>query len=369
MASAGGQTPMAEFDHTVLIVAGGTGGHIYPALAVAACLHERKVETVWLGSSAGMETRIVPRAGLRLFTIAVSGVRGRGVLRWLSAPFVVGFALLQALVAVIRIRPQVVLGMGGFASGPGGLAAWLCRRPLVVHEQNAIPGLTNKLLSRLATTVFQAFPGSFPESRGARTVGNPVRAEIIALAPPAERGVAAGPLRVLVVGGSRGARALNETLPAAVRALHAADVSVWHQCGDGNAAQTEAAYRGVDADVRVSEFIDDMAAAYTWASVVVCRSGALTVSELAAAGVASILVPFPYAVDDHQTANARFLVDADAALLVPEGADFHERLVAALTQLETDRGRAAELAEHARALAIPDAATNVAARCVELLHG
>ncbi len=360
---------MAEFDHTVLIVAGGTGGHIYPALAVAACLNERHVATVWLGSRHGMETRIVPGAGLRLLTIAVSGVRGRGILRWLSAPFVVGFALLQALVAVIRIRPHVVLGMGGFASGPGGLAAWLCRRPLVVHEQNAIPGLTNKLLSRLATTVFQAFPGSFPESRGALTVGNPVRAEIVALAPPAQRDVAAGPLRVLVVGGSRGARALNEAMPAAIRALADSELCVWHQCGEGNAAQTEAAYRGLAADVRVSEFIDDMAAAYAWASVVVCRSGALTVSELAAAGVAAILVPFPYAVDDHQTANARFLVDADAALLVPEGADFEQRLAAALTRIATDRDRVTELARHARALAIPDAAANVAARCVELMHG
>lgn len=360
---------MAEFDHTVLIVAGGTGGHIYPALAVAACLNERKVATVWLGSRAGMETRIVPRAGLRLFTIAVSGLRGRGILRWLSAPFVIGFALAQALVAVIMIRPQVVLGMGGFASGPGGLAAWLCRRPLVVHEQNAIPGLTNKLLSRLATTVFQAFPGSFPASRGARTVGNPVRAEIVALAPPAERDLSTGPLRVLVVGGSRGARALNETMPVAVRALGTTNVSVWHQCGDGNAAQTEAAYRGIAADVRVSDFIDDMAAAYAWASVVVCRAGALTVSELAAAGLASILVPFPYAVDDHQTANARFLVDAEAALLVPEGLDFAKRLAAALAQLEEDRGRVGRLAGQARALAIPDAATKVAAHCVELLHG
>ncbi|MGR9093265.1 MAG: undecaprenyldiphospho-muramoylpentapeptide beta-N-acetylglucosaminyltransferase [Gammaproteobacteria bacterium] len=360
---------MAEFDHTVLIVAGGTGGHIYPALAVAACLNERKVATVWLGSRYGMETRIVPQAGLRLLTIAVSGVRGRGVARWLAAPFVIGFALMQALAAMIKVRPQVVLGMGGFASGPGGLAAWLCRRPLVVHEQNAIPGLTNKLLSRLATTVFQAFPDSFPATCGAITIGNPVRADIVALAPPAERDVAAGPLRILVIGGSRGARALNESVPAAVRALHAADLSVWHQCGEGNAAQTEAAYRDVDADVRVSEFVDDMAAAYAWASVVVCRSGALTVSELAAAGVASILVPFPYAVDDHQSANARFLVDADAALLVAEGADFEQRLAAALASVETDRERVAELARHARALAIPDAAANVAARCMELLHG
>lgn len=360
---------MAEFDHTVLIVAGGTGGHIYPALAVAACLNERKVATVWLGSRSGMETHIVPRAGLRLFTIAVSGLRGRGIARWLAAPFVVGFALLQALVAVIRIRPQLVLGMGGFASGPGGVAAWLCRRPLVVHEQNAIPGFTNSLLSRIATTVFQAFPGSFPASRGARTVGNPVRADIIALAPPAERGVATGPLRVLVVGGSRGARALNETLPAAVRALCDAELSVWHQCGAGNARQTEAAYRDATGDVRVAEFIDDMAAAYAWASVVVCRSGALTVSELAAAGVASILVPFPYAVDDHQTANARFLVDAEAALLVPEGENFEQRLAAALTGLAADRGRLEVLAENARAVAIPDAAANVAAHCLELLHG
>jgi len=361
---------MNNIARPVLIVAGGTGGHIYPAIAVAERLGQHEVPTVWLGSRSGMETHIVPAAGIRLLTIAISGLRGRGVLRWLFAPFAVGFGLIQALVAVCRVRPGVVLGMGGFASGPGGLAAWLCRRPLIVHEQNAIPGFTNRLLSRIATRVLQGFPDAFPPSIPAVTVGNPVRASIVAVAPPESRDLESDPLRILVVGGSRGARALNETLPRALgAALGDAAVSVRHQCGEGHFEATIAAYAGCTANVEVSEFIDDMAKAYAWSSVVVCRAGALTVCELASAGVASILVPFPHAVDDHQTANARFLVDAGAALLVSEGPDFEQRLAAALRRVSDDRALLRRFAGNARSKARPDAAETVAGHCLELLNG
>jgi len=359
---------MNKLNNTVLIVAGGTGGHIYPALAVADLLRERDIATVWLGSRQGMETHIVPNAGIRLVTIAVSGLRGRGALRWVFAPFALAYALVQSLITMIRIRPRVVLGMGGFASGPGGLAAWLCRRPLIVHEQNALPGLTNKLLSRLATTLFEAFPGSFPPARRAVAVGNPVRRQIADLPAPAERSLGSDPLRILVVGGSRGARALNESVPVAITQLNSTALSIWHQCGQGNSRTTEAAYGDAAGSVRVSEFIEDMAAAYAWASIVVCRSGALTVSELAAAGLGSILVPFPYAVDDHQSANARYLVDGGAALIVAEGPDFEMRLNDAIAQVNRDRARVVALAEKARSLAMPGAAEAVADRCEELLH-
>lgn len=360
---------MSSLARPILIVAGGTGGHIYPAIAVAEKLRELGITTVWLGSNNGMETRIVPSTGIRLVTIAVSGLRGTGIMRWVFSPFVLAFALAQALGAVIRIRPGVVLGMGGFASGPGGIAAWLCRAPLVVHEQNAIPGFTNGILSRIATSVFQAFPNAFPASRGALTVGNPVRKSIHAIAPPGDRDFTQEPVRILVVGGSRGARIFNEALPDVFERLNEPAIEIWHQCGDGNAALTEAAYGQQEINARVDEFIDDMAAAYAWASIVVCRSGALTVSEIANVGVGAILVPYPYAVDDHQTHNAKFLVDAGAAFLVAEGPDFASELSTRLQELCRDPTQFERLANNARLVAMPDAATLVAERCEELLHG
>jgi UDP-N-acetylglucosamine--N-acetylmuramyl-(pentapeptide) pyrophosphoryl-undecaprenol N-acetylglucosamine transferase len=360
---------MTDAGRPVLIVAGGTGGHIYPALAVADYLHGRNIRTVWLGSKRGMETRIVPAAGIRLYRIAVSGLRGRGLWRWLVAPVAVSVALAQALLAVLRIRPRLVLGMGGFVSGPGGLAAWLCGRPLVIHEQNAIPGLTNVLLSRIATRVLEGFPGSFPAERRAITVGNPVRTSIVSIARPDDRELGTARFRVLVVGGSRGAQSLNDGVPRAIERIDAPSIEVWHQAGVGNESSTRASYARSNVTVRVTEFIDDMALAYSWASVVICRAGAITVCELAAAGVASILVPFPYAVDDHQTANARYLVDADAAMMVAEGPDFPRRLAQMVERLRGDRDGLIRLARSARELAKPDAAAEVADHCLELLDG
>ncbi len=358
---------MTDLGRPILIVAGGTGGHIYPALAVADYLRNHSVSAIWLGSHRGLESRIVPEAGIRLYKISVSGLRGRGRWRWLFAPFALSFALIQALLAVVRIRPGLVLGMGGFASGPGGLAAWICRRPLVIHEQNAIPGLTNSLLSRIATKVLQGFPGSFPADRDAITVGNPIRESIVSISSPEDRDLGSEIFKILIVGGSRGAQALNHGVPRALEQVHGSRLEIWHQAGAGNEIDTQRAYAHSTAAVRVTEFIDDMATAYAWATIVICRAGAITVCELAAAGVASILVPFPYAVDDHQTANAGYLVNSNAALMIAEGPDFESRLAAAVQELYDGPREIIGIAERARELAKPDAAARVASHCMELL--
>lgn len=354
-------------NRAVMILAGGTGGHVYPGLAVAEALRAEGCELFWMGTRRGIESRVVPAAGLPLLLVPVAGLRRSGAWRWLTAPVTVGSALLCALVHMIRIRPRVVLGMGGFVSGPGGVAAWLCRRPLVIHEQNAIPGLTNRLLARIASRVCEAFPGTFAAARSARTCGNPVRQDIAALAPPAQRLGGRETPSVLVFGGSRGARALNETVPAALASSGMTGLRVLHQCGEVDVAATRARYAALAgrADVEVTPYIDDMAGAYAMADLVIARAGALTVAELAASGVASILVPYPHAVDDHQTANARYLVDAGAALLVPERELDAARLGAEIARLLCDRTRLLDMAERAHALARPDAVTLVARSCLE----
>jgi UDP-N-acetylglucosamine--N-acetylmuramyl-(pentapeptide) pyrophosphoryl-undecaprenol N-acetylglucosamine transferase len=362
-----GSPHMTSLARSILIVAGGTGGHIYPALAVADHLKTHHVSAVWLGSEQGLETRIVPEAGIVLYKIAVSGLRGRGFWRWLMAPFALGLALVQALIAIMRIRPMLVLGMGGFASGPGGVAAWICRRPLVIHEQNAIPGLTNSVLSRIATKVLQGFPGSFPNERQAITVGNPIRESIVSVSSPDDRLHESDVFRILVIGGSRGAQALNLCVPRAIERMGVSNLEIWHQAGAGNDAATHQAYGASTTSIRVSEFIDDMATAYSWANLVICRAGAITVGELAAVGVASILVPFPYAVDDHQSANASYLVDANAALLIAEGPQFEQRLADAMQKFYDGQHDFMDFARRARALAKPDAAALVAGQCMELL--
>lgn len=352
----------------VLVMAGGTGGHVFPALAVAAELRARQREVVWLGTRRGIEARLVPAAGIPIEWIEVEGLRGRGAGRWLAAPLLLARAVWQALGVLRRVRPDVVLGCGGFVSGPGGLAAWLTRTPLVIHEQNAIAGMTNRWLARLAGTVAEAFAGSFGAARRTVVTGNPVRAAIESLPPPAERFAArSGPPRLLVFGGSQGAAALNRLLPRALALLPAAERPVvLHQAGGHGAADTEALYRelGVAADVRA--FVDDMAAAYAQADLAVSRAGALTVSELAAAGLGALLVPFPAAVDDHQTRNAEWLARGGAALVRAESALTPESLAAELRRLLAG-GRAGLLAmaEAARAVAVPAAAARVAGLCLE----
>jgi UDP-N-acetylglucosamine--N-acetylmuramyl-(pentapeptide) pyrophosphoryl-undecaprenol N-acetylglucosamine transferase len=355
-----------------LIMAGGTGGHVFPALATARVLKSRGYDIVWLGTRRGIEARLVPAEGIPVEWLSVSGLRGKGIATLLAAPFRLALALVQALRAVRRHRPSVVLGAGGFASGPGGVAAWLLRRPLVVHEQNAVAGLTNRLLARLAGRVLEGFPGSFGPGVRAVHVGNPVRPEIVAVAPPERRYAAReGRARLLVFGGSQGSARLNAVVPAALAELPAAlRPEVLHQTGSHGFDETRAAYRsrGIEADVR--PFIEDMAGAYGWADLAVCRSGALTVAELAAAGVGAVLVPFPAAVDDHQTRNAEFAVQAGAAVLLPESGLTPRTLAERLRELLVAGRPALErMARAARATSVPDADQRLADACVAAAGG
>jgi UDP-N-acetylglucosamine--N-acetylmuramyl-(pentapeptide) pyrophosphoryl-undecaprenol N-acetylglucosamine transferase len=359
-------------NRVALIMAGGTGGHVFPALATARILRSHGYDIVWLGTRRGIESRLVPAEGIPVEWLSVSGLRGKGWATLLAAPFRLLLALAQAIGAVRRHRPSVVLGAGGFASGPGGVAAWLLRRPLIVHEQNAVAGLTNRLLARLADRVLEGFPGSF--GKGVRTehVGNPVRAEIAAVPPPERRYAArTGRARLLVFGGSQGSVRLNAVVPAAIAQLpETLRPDVLHQTGRTNFDETAAAYRsrGIEADVR--PFIDDMAGAYGWADLAVCRSGALTVAELAAAGVGAVLVPFPAAVDDHQTRNAEFAVRAGAAVLMPETTFTPMSLAAKLRELlEAGRPALERMARAARATAIPDADRRLADACTAVAEG
>jgi UDP-N-acetylglucosamine--N-acetylmuramyl-(pentapeptide) pyrophosphoryl-undecaprenol N-acetylglucosamine transferase len=349
---------------SVVIMAGGTGGHVFPALAIAERLRERGLAVSWLGTRRGLEAELVPRAGIEIDWISVAGLRGNGLLGWLLAPFRLTVALLQALAALHRRRPTAVLGMGGFVAGPGGVAARLLALPLVIHEQNAIAGLTNNLLARLANRVLEAFPGTFPTARTALTTGNPVRAEIATLPDPSTRFAGRkGPLRVLVLGGSLGAAALNASVPAAAARLPGR-LMIRHQCGRRQIESARQAYAEAGVDVELLPFIDDMAAAYAWADLVVCRAGALTIAELAAAGVGALLVPYPYAVDDHQTANAAELIEAGAARLLPQAELDATRLADELETLAMDRPRLQAMAVAARAVARPDATDAVVAACL-----
>ncbi|QFT85652.1 UDP-N-acetylglucosamine--N-acetylmuramyl-(pentapeptide) pyrophosphoryl-undecaprenol N-acetylglucosamine transferase [Halomonas sp. THAF12] len=348
-----------------LIMAGGTGGHVIPALSLARALQARGVEVEWLGSPRGIENRLVPEAGLPLHRIAVSGLRGNGLAGWAMAPWRLIGAVRQAGRVIRDFDPQLVVGLGGFASGPGGLAAWLARRPLVIHEQNAVAGLTNRVLARMARGVYAAFPQAFPGR--AEVVGNPVRDDIAAIGetPRGAETMRARPLRLLVVGGSLGALALNRGMPEALARLPKAErPEVRHQAGRDKDAATREGYaqQGVEADV--SAFIDDMAEAYDWADLVVCRAGALTVAELAAAAKPALFVPFPHAVDDHQTANAAALVEQGAAALMPQSemtaATLADRLAALL-----DPDTLATMAAEARGCAHLDAVERLVAGCME----
>ena len=342
----------------VLIMAGGTGGHVFPALAVARALRADGIAVAWLGSRGGMEERVVQRDGITFHGIRIRGLRGKGVTAWLLAPLRLAGAVAEALAVMIRLRPRVVLGMGGFAAGPGGLAAWLLRRPLVIHEQNAVAGWTNRLLTRLARRVLGAYPNVLGS---VEAVGNPVRPEIAALPAPGERLAGReGPLRLLVLGGSQGARALNAIVPEALAQLPAGiAVEVIHQTGVSEQAQTQQAYARLGVQAEVLAFIEDMATAYGWADLAVCRAGALTLAEVTAAGVGTVLVPYPHAVDDHQTRNAEYLVAAGAAMLQPQDSLTVTGLAELLAPLLGNRDRLRDMALRARGLARPDATAEV----------
>ena len=351
----------------VLVMAGGTGGHVFPALAVAEVLRARGAEVDWLGSRGGMEERLVAARGLRFHAIAVRGLRGKGLLGWLVAPWRIARSVVAALAVLRSRRPRVVLGMGGYASGPGGIAARVLGVPLVIHEQNAIPGLTNRFLAHIADAVLEAFPRSFPPGARARYTGNPVRPEIAEAGALRRESAAAGAaLRLLVLGGSQGARALNEVLPPTLAALAPrVDLEVRHQAGERNLEAAREGYARAGVDVTPLAFIDDMAASYRWADLVLCRAGATTVAELAASGSPSVLVPFPYAVDDHQSANARYLSEQGAAVLLPEPELEPGRLAALIEELAQARDRLAAMAAAARRLAVLDADQQVAGVCLE----
>ncbi|NNC23719.1 undecaprenyldiphospho-muramoylpentapeptide beta-N-acetylglucosaminyltransferase [Salinisphaera sp. USBA-960] len=361
---------MSALDTRVLIAAGGTGGHVFPGLAVADALDARGAHVAWLGTSTGLESRAVPTAGYALHTVRVSALRGKRRGTQLLAPFRIAWAVLSALAVLRRVRPTVVLCMGGFAAGPGALAGWLMRCPVIVHEQNKSAGLTNRVAARFAARVLQAFPNTFGPERDAETVGNPVRDDVLALPAPDERWrERTGAIRLLVLGGSGGALALNERLPKAVAALPAGQQPiVWHQAGRTRAAADDAyAQAGIDAEVVA--FIDDMAAAYAWADVVVCRAGALTVAELAAAGVGALMIPYPFAADRHQHANAAYLVEAGAARMLDQAEADVERLTAELDQLCDDRAALLERANAARRCRWPNAATTIADHVVAAAGG
>ena len=344
----------------VVMMAGGTGGHIFPALAVARELRQRGVPVTWLGAEGAMETRLVPQHDIAIDTLPISGLRGKGKLALLGAPFRILRAVRAAGFALRARNPRAVVAFGGFASGPGGLAGRLLGVPLIVHEQNRAPGMTNRILSRMCRRLLVGFPDAFP--KGEELVGNPVRAEIGAIDPPSVRLAGrSGALRVLVIGGSQGARALNRAVPKAIAALQAGvTVEVRHQSGEKLFAEAQASYADAGVQATVSPFIADMAEAFAWADLIVCRAGASTLAEICAVGVPSVLVPFAAAVDDHQTRNAQYLVEHGAAVLHPEGDALASQLQLTLTQLHDDASRRLAMAEAARGLARPDAAARIA---------
>lgn len=355
---------MTSPQKTLMVMAGGTGGHVYPAMAVADHLKALGWNIVWLCTEGGMENRLIATKDYQKAMITMRGVRGKGLLGWLLLPVKLATALMQSYKAIAIHQPNLVLGMGGFAAFPGGLMAWLLRKPLVIHEQNSVAGLTNKTLAHFAKRVLAAFPAAFGSK--AIVVGNPVRSDITQVATPEARLTKHdGALRLLIVGGSLGAQALNEVLPKALADLPVNErPQVVHQAGEKHIADLQANYQqaGVNADAKA--FIEDMAAMYSWADIVICRAGALTVAELSAAGVASVLVPFPHAVDDHQTSNAHYLSDAGAALLIPQP-EFTVTKVAALLKSLT-RETCLQMSVKARALGKPDATETVANICMEL---
>ncbi|WP_100623364.1 undecaprenyldiphospho-muramoylpentapeptide beta-N-acetylglucosaminyltransferase [Candidatus Coxiella mudrowiae] len=353
----------------ILIMAGGTGGHIFPALAVVRALQQQGVEEIyWLGTASGLEKKLVSPE-FPLSFIQIRALRGKGLLQKFFLPFHLARAVFQSYRVIRRVKPQIILGMGGYVAGPGGLAAWLTCTPMVIHEQNAVAGLTNRVLAKIARSVLQAFPGAFAGGGDVRTTGNPIRAELINTPLPRVRLLnRQGPLRVLVLGGSQGARLINQKMVIALRNYpNPQELMLWHQTGQADFERLKKAYEMLDFEARIDAFIDDMAKAYTWADLIVCRSGALTVSEIAAVGVASIFVPYPYAVDDHQFHNGRFLEQAGAAIIIPEKSLTEKCLILYFEQFARDRNRLLTMAECARNLAEPKAVQNVVSECKKLL--
>lgn len=350
----------------IMITAGGTGGHVYPGLAVARALLAQGIPVVWMGTRKGLEARVVPEAGIPMAWLEVNGLRGKGWQTLLMAPVNLIRALVQSVQIMLKHKPAAVLGMGGFVAGPGGLVAALMGKPVIIHEQNAVAGLTNKLLSWVSRKVLEGFPGTFAQNGKVIATGNPVRLDIAALPEPMERLLMRKdePVHVLVVGGSLGAMALNQMVPQALAKLEAGvRPLVRHQAGVRNIDDARQQYAQAGVEAEVTPFIEDMAEAYAWADLVICRAGALTVAELAAAGVASLLVPYPYAVDDHQTSNGNYLADNGAALLIQQCDLTPEKLAGILQGLFADREKLRQMSVASRRLAKPHATAQVAAIC------
>lgn len=352
---------------TILIMAGGTGGHVFPGLAVADYLRQAGWQVIWLGTETGMELKLVPQHGYTTEVIRFSGLRGKRLVTWLMLPLRLLKAFWQSLRIIQRVQPDVVLGMGGYPAFPGGMMASLLNKPLVIHEQNSVAGLTNKILAKLADRIFLGFPGAI-RGNPQTTVcsGNPVRAAIAQIESPEKRFQGRqGPLKLLVVGGSLGAQILNTVVPQALKLIpENARPLVVHQAGAAHWEVVKKAYEELQLDGEVSAFIDDMAKRYTDCDLVICRAGALTIAELCAAGVASILVPYPHAVDDHQTANAQFLARHDAALLLPQRELTAQKLADLLADLTREELLSLAMAAHGQAK--PDATRVVAEACIEL---
>lgn len=357
-------------NNCVLIMAGGTGGHVFPALSVAEELRARGVQLHWLGTAAGIEARLVPAAEIPLHCLKMAGVRGKNPLFRLMAVTKAGLAVLHSMALLRRLKPFCVIGLGGYASGPGGLAAKLLGIPVLIHEQNAVAGTTNRLLAKIARQCLTGYPIALGGSK-ARYIGNPVRTEIASIPQPEQRMAARnGPLRVLVLGGSLGAKAINEAVIELWPTLAAdCEVELWHQTGRLHETVVREAYAEKGLPVRAEAFIGDMAAAYAWADIAICRAGALTVAELAAAGVPAILIPLPNAIDDHQRANARWFVDGGGGEIIDQKELKMARLGEALRAAAADRQALMDKARAARRLAKTDAAQVAADCCMEYADG
>lgn len=354
---------MSATQKTALVMAGGTGGHIFPGLAVAQALREQGWKVHWLGAPGSMEERLVPPQGFPLETIDFSGVRGKGLLTLALLPLRLLKAFAQAWAVVRRVRPDVVIGLGGYISFPGGMMATLAGKPLILHEQNSVAGMANKVLANVASRVFCAFPNALP---GAQWVGNPLRQAFLQQPPPAERFAGrSGPLRILVVGGSLGAKALNDTVPQALALIPPEQrPQVRHQSGAKQMQALQASYAAAGVQAELTPFIDDTASAYAQADLVICRAGASTVTELAAVGAAAIYVPFPHAVDDHQTTNARFVVDAGGGWVVQQTALSPEKLAHMIQNMQ--RSTLLETAQKAKMMQKTEATAAVVTACQEL---
>jgi UDP-N-acetylglucosamine--N-acetylmuramyl-(pentapeptide) pyrophosphoryl-undecaprenol N-acetylglucosamine transferase len=352
----------------VLIMAGGTGGHVFPGLALAKLLREKGVDVHWLGTREGLEARLVLDANFPLHFINIQGLRGKGAFKFLFAPIKISLAILQSLYVLKKVKPNVVIGMGGFVSGPGGIASWLVRRPLIIHEQNAKAGTTNQLLARIAKRVLCGFPNAFKPGAKVITIGNPVRTDILHLPSPDKRLCRhSSKFNLLILGGSLGAQAINEIVPAALSLLpDDRRPNLLHQTGEKHFEQTKKAYQSKDISVNLQPFIKDMAEAYAWADMVLCRAGALTVAELCAAGLGAIFVPFPFAVDDHQTANAYFMVKHHAAICIPQAELTETHLANMLKQLIQSKEDCLAMGKAAYSLRRVDATDEIFKICLEV---